>query len=118
VNKALHQKIETIESGYEFLLAYAAQGRESDAGLEVRKTLEMMLAAITAIADDLEPGDFAAVVADDARKSRAAVSLVLGQEKIAADVPIEDVLLELALRDASQGHLVWKNLSIRAEQVK
>lgn len=48
----------------------------------------------------------------------SSVFRVLGQEKIAADVPIEDVLLELAMRDASQGHIVWKNLSVRAEQVK
>ncbi len=48
----------------------------------------------------------------------SAVFRVLGQEKIGTDAPVEDVLLELALRDASQGHVVWKNLSVRAEQLK
>jgi hypothetical protein len=42
VNTSLHEKIEVVESGYEFMLAYAAQGRETDAGLEVRQTLENM----------------------------------------------------------------------------
>lgn len=97
MNKALHQKIEVIESGYEFLLAYAAQGRESDAGLEVRKTLEMMLAAVAAIATDMEPGDFADVVAEDARKSQAAISLVLGQQKIGSEL-VDNLNISIHLR--------------------
>jgi len=48
----------------------------------------------------------------------SSVFRVLGEEQIAADVPIEAVLLELALRDASQGRVIWKTLSIRAEEVK
>lgn len=43
---------------------------------------------------------------------------VLGQEQIDPNARIENVLLELAVRDASQGHVVWKTLSIRAEDVK
>ena len=34
----LAQRIEWIEAGYEFLLAYAAQGRRDDSGSEVRRT--------------------------------------------------------------------------------
>ena len=49
----LEQRIEAIESGYEFLLAYAAQGRDTDkgaaAGRNVRDYLERMAAAL----DDL-----------------------------------------------------------------
>lgn len=48
----------------------------------------------------------------------SSVFRVLGQETIAADALIEDVLLELALKDTNQGHVVWKNLSIRADQAK
>lgn len=97
MNKALHQKIEIVESGYEFLLAYAAQGRESDEGLEVRKTLENMLAAIAVIATELDPGDFAAVVVEDARKSQAAISLVLGQKKIGSEL-VDNLNISIHLR--------------------
>ncbi len=37
---AAHRDIESIERGYEYLLAYAAQGRQDDAGTELRETLE------------------------------------------------------------------------------
>ncbi|MEZ6090029.1 MAG: DUF1583 domain-containing protein [Pirellulaceae bacterium] len=40
---------------------------------------------------------------------------VLTQESIAADIPVEDVLLELATRGSNTASVVWKNLSIRAE---
>ena len=43
----LSERIDTIESGYEFMLAYAAQGRETDrdaggsgAGFELREFLQ------------------------------------------------------------------------------
>ena len=87
----MHDNIEAIESGYEFLLAYAAQGRASDdgpGGAEVRRTLEGMssaAASIQSILDD-DDGDFAAVVRDDARKSHAAIGLVLAQQKISSEL--------------------------------
>jgi len=87
----LHDNIETIESGYEFLLAYAAQGRESDAGpggSEVRTTLGGMAVAAADIASELanDTRDFSAVVVGDAEKSRAAISLVLDQENISSEL--------------------------------
>ena len=46
----LEQRIEAIESGYEFMLAYAAQGRDTDkgagAGRNVREYLERMSTAL------------------------------------------------------------------------
>lgn len=85
--------IEAIEAGYEFLLAYAAQGRDSDrtgsdAASEVRQTLEKMAAAAEGIARDLEGGahPFHAVVVDDAGKSQAAISLVLAQPDIGSEI--------------------------------
>ena len=47
INKSeLSKRIDTIESGYEFLLAYAAQGRTTDKGVSqghnVREFLESM----------------------------------------------------------------------------
>lgn len=84
----MHEHIETIESGYEFLLAYAAQGRESDQGSETRVMLEGMSGAATAIETDLKDAnsDFNAVVVDDARKAGAAIRLVLAQPKISSEL--------------------------------
>ena len=45
--------LETIESAYEFMLAYAAQGRDTDEGAKtspsIRETLEGLLAALPAV---------------------------------------------------------------------
>ena len=97
MNKSLHEKIEVIESGYEFMLAYAAQGRESDKGLDVRETLENMSAAAADIVGMLDEGDFAAVLADDARKTRAAIGLVLAQEKISSEL-VDNLNVSIHLR--------------------
>ncbi len=90
MSNPLHEYIEVIEAGYEFLLAYAAQGRESDegqGGSEVRTTLAGMAEAAAAIAEILsDDDDFSTVIIEDARKSVAAISLVLGQEKISSEL--------------------------------
>lgn len=88
MSETLHQNIETIEAGYEFLLAYAAQGRESDEGSDTRETLTSMQAAAAEIAAELAGDDdaFSAVVVDDARKSGAALALVLRQAKISSEM--------------------------------
>ena len=88
MSKSLHDNIEAIESGYEFLLAYAAQGRESDDGSEVRTTLTGMGNAATNIAAELTGNetDFGAVVIEDAGKAGAAIALVLAQEKISSEL--------------------------------
>lgn len=88
MSNSLHDNIEVIESGYEYLLAYAAQGRESDDGSEVRTTLEGMSAAAANIASELADADlqFATVIIDDAGKAGAAIALVLSQEKISSEL--------------------------------
>ena len=88
MSETLHQNIDSIEAGYEFLLAYAAQGRESDEGSDTRETLNSMQAAAADIAAELADDDdpFSAVVVDDARKSGAALALVLRQEKISSEM--------------------------------
>jgi len=88
VSNSLHENIEVIESGYEFLLAYAAQGRESDDGSETRDTLSGMSDAadgIVATMGDAD-GEFAGVVVEDAKKAGAAIRLVLGQDKISSEL--------------------------------
>lgn len=88
MSTALHDQIEAIEAGYEFLLAYAAQGREDDAGTEARPTLERMSGAAGEIATSLAATehDFNDVVTDDARKAGAAIRLVLEQGKISSEL--------------------------------
>ena len=87
MSQTLHDHIETVESGYEFLLAYAAQGRESDKGTDVRATLTAMRDAATGIRDSLTGDEgFTEVVVDDARKSHAAISLVLAQDAISSEL--------------------------------
>jgi len=91
VSNSLHDNIEVIESGYEFLLAYAAQGRDTDegpGGSEVRSTLTAMSEAAANIRADpgSDASDFGPVVVEDARKAGAAIALVLGQEKISSEL--------------------------------
>lgn len=47
----LSRRIDAIEAGYEFLLAYAAQGRLDDAGSDVRKALLDMATALDGLGE-------------------------------------------------------------------
>ena len=99
----LKQRIEAIETGYEFMLAYAAQGRESDkgaaAGRNVREYLDKMVVAldglaavIAASANSLDPtlpktgAAFFAAVDTDARVALAAIRLVLARADISSQL--------------------------------
>jgi hypothetical protein len=102
VSQIQPENIEAIEAGYEFLLAYAAQGRDSDdgpGGGEVRKTLTSMHSATGQIIDALASADsgFDTVVVDDARKSLAALDLVLGQPSISSEL-IDNLNASIHLR--------------------
>ena len=89
----LAARIENIERGYEYLLAYAAQGRQDDAGTELRSTLTAMHAALDGLGQLLQ-GDFASLpestgtgdlleaVERDARVARGAIGLVLSRLRI------------------------------------
>jgi hypothetical protein len=95
----LAERIEAVEQAYEFMLAYAAQGREDDGGGSVRQFLERAATALEGLAaaaaagphprDDTTRQAFAAfldVLDDDARKARAAVQLVLAQKSISSQL--------------------------------
>ena len=99
----LQQRIEAIETGYEFMLAYAAQGRETDkgaaAGRNVREYLDKMVAAldglspvIQARATALDPAlpkagaAFFAAVEADAKIALAALRLVLARADISSQL--------------------------------
>ena len=99
----LEERIEAIENGYEFMLAYAAQGRETDkgaaAGRNVREYLERMDAAlaglgrvVAACAHDVDPklakasAAFLAAVEADAMIAQGAIRLVLARSDISSQL--------------------------------
>ncbi|MDO8273698.1 MAG: hypothetical protein Q7U82_17530 [Gammaproteobacteria bacterium] len=99
----LEAEIEVVESGYEFLLAYAAQGRppqdESGIGPHPRPTLENMLQAMKNVSQTLAntQNDFEKVILDDLKKASAAVGFVLAQKKIGSEV-IDNLNASIHLR--------------------
>jgi hypothetical protein len=110
----LDERIEAIESGYEFMLAYAAQGRDTDkgaaAGRNVREYLDRMSAAldglgavISACAASVDPSlatqaaAFFAAVDADARIAHAAVRLVLARPDIGSQL-IDNLNASIHLR--------------------
>ena len=101
MKELLQGKIDVFEAGYEFLLAFAAQGRDSDGGpvSEVRTTLSDMSDAAAEIVHILEQdgSDFGWVVADDAKKARAAIALVLAQKQIGSEL-VDNLNVSIHLR--------------------
>lgn len=91
--KNLEKEIEAVESGYEFLLAYAAQGRaphvEADTpGPHVSPRLEEMLQALINVAAAFQGSndEFEQVVAEDVRKASAAIRFVLAQPRMSSEL--------------------------------
>jgi hypothetical protein len=84
--------IETIESGYEYLLAFAAQGRpaqvETGPGPHARPTIEGLAAAmkniVVAFADSGD--DFEKLIASDCSNAGAALGFILAQDKIGSEM--------------------------------
>jgi len=110
----LEQRIEAVESGYEFLLAYAAQGRDTDkgaaSGRNVRDYLERMAAALEglsaavgACAASVDPklatvaAAFFAAMDADARVALGAVRLVLARPDISSQL-IDNLNASIHLR--------------------
>ena len=93
----LAERIETVEQAYEFMLAYAAQGREDEDGGSVREFLDRAAAALEGLAAAARPNvqdsasrqafaAFLEVLDDDARKAGAALRLVLAQKSITSQL--------------------------------
>ena len=94
------ERIDAIESGYEFMLAYAAQGLDREAGpagSQIRDYLLSMATALNglaercgAVASSMGRTDgidgFLDVLEADASKAGAAVSLVLAQPSISSQL--------------------------------
>jgi hypothetical protein len=86
-------RIETIERGYEYLLAYAAQGRQDDAGSEARNVLTAIHSALGDLGSlaraalgrvEADVGAYLDAVELDARVARGAVGLALARPKISS----------------------------------
>ena len=99
--KTFAEAIDVIEETYEFMLAYAAQGRrreEEDAGAGIRERLARAEAALgiiaLATADAIGSGsqagaaaaEFLGVVREDAARARAAFRFVLAQPSIGSQI--------------------------------
>ena len=99
----LEDAIETIESGYEFLLAFAAQGRpaaaESGPGPHARPTLQGMVESLNALIEKLQDSDndFEQVIVNDSRNAKAAIGFILAQEKVGSEM-IDNLNASIHLR--------------------
>ena len=99
----LSQRIDAIESGYEFLLAYAAQGRRTDRGAganqNVREFLQNMdtalsdLGKVCVAAAKAKDGDkisqyqaFLDALTEDASKAQGVIRLVLARPDISSQL--------------------------------
>jgi hypothetical protein len=93
----LASRIDTIERGYEYLLAYAAQGRQSDEGTEARSQLTRMFEALDGLAGLIasavngptgapvaDAAGFLDAVTQDATRARGAIGLVLSRPAISS----------------------------------
>ena len=113
---SLSERIDAIESGYEFMLAYAAQGRDTDrdssgsgAGFELREFLQKMETAldglgaeIISVAEqqeaELGPAQvFLEAIDDDARKALGLIRLVKAQPDVSS-LLIDNVNAAIHLR--------------------
>lgn len=99
----LSRRVDAIEGGYEFMLAYAAQGVATDVGAasgeQIREYLRRFDQALTGLAglyrqlvssEDKGPPEaysaFLDVLARDAAASQAAIQLVLAQAGISSQL--------------------------------
>jgi hypothetical protein len=91
----LADRIEVIERGYEYLLAYAAQGRQEETGTELRATLTSMHEALTGMQGSIRAAfagvpapsgatDFTDAVERDVKTARGAIGVVLSRDRIAS----------------------------------
>lgn len=112
-NMSLENRIDAIESAYEFMLAYAAQGRQTDRGSgaasELRDYLRKMESGLdglgAVIADALKPVQgssdrheaFLDAAAQDAERALAIVRLVLAKSAISSQL-IDNVNASIHLR--------------------
>ena len=97
----LDEAIDAVEEAYEFMLAFAAQGRrrgDDDAGTGIRERLTRSEAALGLIAESIGEGtdarakagavgaEFLDLARADASRARAAIRFVLAQPSIGSQI--------------------------------
>jgi hypothetical protein len=116
----LAERIEVIEQAYELMLAYAAQGRQDDVddSSSIRRFLQRADTALDGLAECLRQrvvdqadayGEFIMVLDQDARRTRAALRLVLARKALSsqlidnlnASIHIRALLTDIFLIDES-----------------
>jgi hypothetical protein len=116
----LARRIDIIERGYEYLLAFAAQGRKNELGSEVRATLLGMHNALEGLDRILtatiktdarsqlhDATAFISAVRDDALKARGAIAFTLNcatigsqlVDNLNASIHVRALLTDLFLAD-------------------
>ena len=109
MSAALQENIDAVDSAYEFLLAYAAQGREDDVGgpaprardilAELDEALGNIIARLgeadTSTTDERQ--QFDALTIEDIAKSRTALALVRAQPRISSEL-IDNLNASIHLR--------------------
>jgi hypothetical protein len=116
----LARRIDIIERGYEYLLAFAAQGRRNEEGSEVRSTLLGMYEALEGLGQTLgatggfdapsqrhDASAFLTAVRDDAGKARGAIAFTLNcatigsqlVDNLNASIHVRALLTDLFLAD-------------------
>jgi hypothetical protein len=105
--------LEAIESAYEFMLAYAAQGRDSDEGAatspSIREVLHKLLEALPRVAGNLAStgcGDaankLAGVIGEDARRAAISVQAALDCSRISSQL-VDNLNASIHLRAVLTG---------------
>jgi hypothetical protein len=90
--KTLPDAIDAIEEAYEFMLAYAAQGRaREEGGEDIREHLQRAEAGLAIVAamdtgSDTDHKAFVDLVRQDAGRARAAMRFVLAQKAIGSQI--------------------------------
>jgi len=128
---ALTARINAVEEGYEFMLAYAAQGREDDEGSgpgssvrhflgRIDDALDGLVQAVVsagatgdASAESTAGAEFVSLIGQDAKNARTAVRFALAQPRLSsqlidnlnASIHLRALLTDLFLVDeALQSH--------------
>ncbi|MDG1995707.1 MAG: hypothetical protein P8J14_04375 [Emcibacteraceae bacterium] len=102
--QTLRDAINNVESGYEFMLAYAAQGRDVEhtgggGGLSIREYLKRIQVGLSSIADDFDAvilsdvsenaefyTNYVSVLRDDAKKAKMGIDMVMSLPSIGSQV--------------------------------
>ncbi len=92
MNEEIRRRIEEIEEAYEFMLAYAAQGRAEEGadGTQIRNFLTRFGKAVDAIPDMLETtaaaAGFLARFREDSKTMASVIEIMLARGNISSEV--------------------------------